>query len=344
MKQKNQATVAAAQREQGPSAAPRREAAQAAACRHADEATLARRLRQLARLFELPAVQGERLAAADVVAYYTQSHAAYRKYHSEQGAVHMALNDGGRFDAAGYLGQVQRLLRQWEEAPTAQAEGPRLGVLEIGFGQGFNLEWLAQQRPHWRLEGLDLTPTHFDIARQRLASHAQVKLHLGDMHDSGLPAAGFDHIYAVEVMCHATDLPRAMAEMARLLKPGGTLTLFDGYVMQADLQGQAALAAELVARGMAIEALQSPAQMQAAAAGAGLLAVDAVVLDEQVMPTLRRLESMTAPMLWWPWLTRRALRKRALWRGRNLMAGSLMRPAVALGYLGYWQWVWRKPA
>jgi SAM-dependent methyltransferase len=320
----------------------------AAVKRSPDERRIARRLKRLSEVFALPQLRSERIAADEVVAYYSQSHDAYRKYHSSEGAVHMALNEDGRFDASGYRGQVRRLLQRWAAAES----GAPLAVLELGFGQGYNLELLCQQRPHWRVEGLDLTPAHVALATTRLAAQAHLhpaqpaplRLHHGDMHAMPLPAAHFDHVFAVEVMCHARDTHQAMAEAARVLKPGGTLTLFDGYVTTPPPSAQAALACELVARGMAIEQLQTPAQMHEAAAAAGLQPLYETMLDAQVMPTLRRLERLTSPLLWWPWFARRALARRALWRGRNLMAGSLMRPAVALGWLGYRELCWRKPA
>jgi SAM-dependent methyltransferase len=310
----------------------------AAVKRSRDERLVARRLRRLARVFALPELRVETIGAEEVIAYYSQSHDAYRKYHSSEGAVHMALNEDGRFDATGYRGQARRLIHRWSETTTS---GP-LTVLELGFGQGYNLELLCRERAQWQVEGLDLTPAHVALASARLATQPRLRLHHGDMHALPLPDARFDHVFAVEVMCHARDTRRAMSEAARVLKPGGTLTLFDGYVTSPAPNAQAALACELVARGMAIERLQTPSQMHEAARAAGLEPVHEVVLDVQVMPTLRRLEKLTSPLLWWPWFARRALAKRALWRGRNLMAGSLMRPAVALGWLGYRELCWRK--
>ena len=51
------------------------------------------------------------------------------------------------------------------------------------------------------------------------------------------------------------DLDRAFSEIARVLRPGGVLTLFDGYLTQplAQLSADEALAAELTAKGMALD-------------------------------------------------------------------------------------------
>jgi hypothetical protein len=107
----------------------------APAAREREQRHLARRLRQIERTFDLAAVRGDPLPAEAVVTYYEHCHDAYRKYHSADGAVHMALNDGDRFDPAGYLGQLRRLEALWAEP----GHRPVQDVLELAFGQGFNL-------------------------------------------------------------------------------------------------------------------------------------------------------------------------------------------------------------
>ena len=73
----------------------------------------------------------------------------------------------------------------------------------------------------------------------------------------------------------------------------------------------------------------------AAAAQAGLQLQSMGALDRQVLPSLRRLERTTAAVIRWPWLGRRALARRHPARGRNVLAGYLMRSAVEMGLIGY---------
>jgi hypothetical protein len=58
-------------------------------------------------------------------------------------------------------------------------------------------------------------------------------------------------------------------------------------------------------------------------------------LDNEVMPSLRKLERVTGAIIRFPWLGRRALARRHPARGRNILAGYLMRSTVALGLIGY---------
>jgi ubiquinone/menaquinone biosynthesis C-methylase UbiE len=291
-------------------------------------------------VFRIADIRAEPMRTAQVVDYYEQCHDAYRKYHSAEGAVHMALNDGDRFDPDGYYGQLRRMERDW-----AAATPPR-DVLELAFGQGFNLAWLAARHPQCRFAGIDLTPAHVAIAQQRLHSVGLtgVALAAGDFHHLPHADASFDQVFCIESMCHAMDLRQALSEAARVLRPQGCLALFDGYLtrpLQA-LDADEALAVELVAKGMAIDNLQWLDGMLATAQAVGLQPVAVTPLDAQVMPSLRRLERLTGAIIRFPWLGRRALARRSPMRGRNVLAGYLMRSTVALGLVGYRHIVLRK--
>jgi len=291
---------------------------------------LARRLRRLERVFALPALRAERLGAREVVHYYEQCFDAYRKYHSREGAVHMALNEGGRFDAAGYFAQPRLIEQGFGATPPAR-------VLELAFGQGFNLAYLAERHPGVHFHGVDLTPAHVRITRERTAALPNVTLTLGDMQALPLADARFDLVFCVEAFCYALDTPRALAEAARVLRPGGRLVLFDGYLPRpaAEMAADEALAVDLVARGMALERFQVLGEFLAAARDAGFTLAQMDTLDRQILPSLARLERLTGAVIRWPWLGRRALARRSAARGRNVLAGYLMRCTLEMGLLTY---------
>lgn len=301
-------------------------------------ADLVRRLRKLQRVFDLKALCAEPLAAPDVVEYYENCHDAYRKYHSQAGAVHMALNDGNRFEADGFFGQLRRIEARWAQPPAA--------LLELAFGQGFNLEYLASRHPNCAVHGIDLTPAHLRIAQQRLqrAGLVRVQLTPGDFHHLPYADAQFDEVFCIEAFCYATDLPQAFREVARVLKPGGHFTLFDGYLPQPPerLAPDEVLAVELVAKGMAIDGLQTLDPLLAQARSAGLALAQMHSLDTEVMPSLLRLQRITGAVIRFPWLGKRALARRNRMRGRNVLAGYLMRNAVAQGLISYRHIVLRK--
>lgn len=302
---------------------------------------LARRLRKLERLFPVPDILAERLDAPRVQAYYHECHAAYRKHHSSEGAAHMALNADGRFDPSGFSEHLRRIEARWAGQSPAD-------VLEIGFGQGYNLGYLAPRHPGVRFQGIDLTPDHFELATARLASRGVFNstLVLGDMHQLPQPDASIDEVFAIEAFCYARDVPKALAEVARVLRPGGRFTLFDGYQPRptSQLDRDGAIAVQLVARGTALERWQVPAELIAQASAQGLQLEKVDVLDADVLPNLRRLDRLVGAIIRVPWLARKALARRAPARSRNVLSGYLLYPTVAMGLLGYQEIVLRKAA
>lgn len=109
--------------------------------------------------------------------------------------------------------------RQWA---TGQARGD---VLEVAVGTGRNL-------PHYpagvRVTGIDLSHAMVDLARRRAdQAAASVELHVGDAQRLALPDDSFDTVVATLALCSIPDDAAAMAEIARVLRPGGTLVLLE---------------------------------------------------------------------------------------------------------------------
>jgi len=305
-----------------------------------DAGDLGRRLHKLDRVFSIEKIRAEGMGADEVIAYYEECSPAYRKHHSREGSMHLAISPG-RFRAEGFYGQLERISAGWSAAAPHD-------VLEIGFGQGFNLAWLAPRFPSVRFSGIDLTPSHLALARERLERQGatNAELRSADFHALPYADASFDHVYAVEAFCYARDLRRALSEVARVLRPGGTFRLFDGYLARRPetLNAEEALAAELLAKGMALDAFQVVDDVVDTAEAVGLQRVAVVSLDAEVSPNLKRLERLTGAVIRFPWLGRRALARRSPMRGRNVISGYLMHATVQLGLTGYREILLRKPA
>ena len=95
-------------------------------------------------------------------------------------------------------------------------------VLEIGVGMGCDhLQW-ARSRPH-RLCGIDLTPRAIALTRQHLAIYDLAsELEVGDAEALPYDDDSFDLVYSFGVLHHSPDTPRAIDEVCRVLRPGGT--------------------------------------------------------------------------------------------------------------------------
>ena len=98
-------------------------------------------------------------------------------------------------------------------------------VLEVAVGTGLNLPLYPGGV---RLTAIELSPEMLAIARQRAADlGAQIDLREGDAHDLPFPDASFDSVVCTYSLCNIPDEGVAIAEMKRVLRPGGRLLLLD---------------------------------------------------------------------------------------------------------------------
>jgi len=121
------------------------------------------------------------------------------------------------------MGFFERLqFRGGREWVCAQATGD---VLEVAIGTGRNLPFYPSEA---RLTGIDFSPAMLGIARHRAADlDRQVELHEGDAQQLPFADACFDTVVCTLSLCGIPDDRAAIAEMHRVLRPGGTLLLLD---------------------------------------------------------------------------------------------------------------------
>jgi SAM-dependent methyltransferase len=97
-------------------------------------------------------------------------------------------------------------------------------VLDAGCGDGA-LARLAASRGA-EVTGIDSDPAMLAAARRRAAKAGAAATFLeGRVEHLPFPNASFDIIAAVTVLCFVADAAGAVAEMARVLRPGGRLVL-----------------------------------------------------------------------------------------------------------------------
>jgi ubiquinone/menaquinone biosynthesis C-methylase UbiE len=97
-------------------------------------------------------------------------------------------------------------------------------VLEIGCGTGVHARLLAEAGA--RVTAVDLTPTAVELTKRRLAL-ASLSAEVREADAESLPFAdgSFDFVWSWGVIHHSEHTDRVVAEIARVLRPGGRLAL-----------------------------------------------------------------------------------------------------------------------
>jgi ubiquinone/menaquinone biosynthesis C-methylase UbiE len=117
------------------------------------------------------------------------------------------------------FGMGQKQLRPLRERLIAGARGR---VLEIGIGSGLNMPFYSREVD--TLLGIDPSAPLLQMARKHTAwTHFPVELTEGRAEDIPLDDRSVDHVVMTWTLCSIADAPRALAEIRRVLRPGGQL-------------------------------------------------------------------------------------------------------------------------
>ena len=121
---------------------------------------------------------------------------------------------------------VRALVQRRHEAALMESLGGRVEggrVLEIGCGRGVGTEIIFERFGAREVHAFDVDPDMVERARSRLSEYSanRLTLFVGDAAAISAEDASYDAIFNFGIIHHVQAWQRAVAEVARVLKPGG---------------------------------------------------------------------------------------------------------------------------
>ena len=119
--------------------------------------------------------------------------------------------------------------KRWKRKLVAMADvKPYHHVLDLACGTGDITFLLASQLgSHGKATGVDITPEMVERARRKGLHEPRVQFETGDICQLAYPGASFDRVTVGYGVRNVPEVPRLLAEVLRLLKPGGHFLSLD---------------------------------------------------------------------------------------------------------------------
>lgn len=176
--------------------------------------------------FDVDELLGRDLNEVDVDSYYRFNRLLYKFMLSWKGYMHMGITYGEEFSKDDLEEIPQIISKNIEETSASRA-------LELGCGTGANLGYLSSRHSETEFKGLDHSKKNVSKAKEKLGDNHNCTVEEGDFHDlSNYQEDSFDLVYVIEALCYSQNERKVLEEVKRIIKPGGLLLVFDGYIMK----------------------------------------------------------------------------------------------------------------
>ncbi|PGF16680.1 ubiquinone biosynthesis methyltransferase UbiE [Natrinema sp. CBA1119] len=163
-------------------------------------------------------------------------------------------------------------------------------VLDIGTGRGGFPTHVAAERGA-DVHGIDIDPLHVSEARANACERGvseSTEFSVGDYHDIPYPDDTFDAVSGIETVCHSERKERVLAEIRRVLAPGGRLMISDGFRSRTALTDPEAEKLRTVLDGWAVPDFAHISEFREALEELGFADVTFDDHYEQIIPSSRR--------------------------------------------------------
>ena len=115
---------------------------------------------------------------------------------------------------------------------------PGLRVLDFGCGPGTITVGLAKAVEPGKVHGIDMAESQISLARSaaEAGGHTNVTFHVGSVLELPFEDNSFDAAHCHAVLMHVPDTQAALAEVKRVLKPGGIVASRETIVASSFLE------------------------------------------------------------------------------------------------------------
>lgn len=290
------------------------------------------KMQEMERIINLDKfTQGEKNSLKQIRSYYKINEWAYKHYHSQDGFMHFRISSNGCFTDEDIYYQPDTVSAYIKPGDV---------VMELGFGQGANLLYLAHSHPEANFIGVDLAPLNKKDIPQNVTTYQQDYSSLAQFEDNSV-----DVLYAFETVVHNTDKEKIYREVCRVLKPGGVVIVFD-YALTDKLETYDPVVQKAIivtSKGGAAAIFESLQELNAHYGNSGLKLEKCTDHTRAILPDLKRLERKATKILKRPLLT-----KLLFWLMpdafvANIAIGYIAYDSASAGIGSYREWILRKP-
>lgn len=98
---------------------------------------------------------------------------------------------------------------------------PEAHVLDVGCGSGWASRLLAEAASKGQVTGIDISDEMVRVAREASKTFSNVDFEVASAEDLPFTDNEFTHAFSMESLYYYTDIPRALEEIYRVLRPRG---------------------------------------------------------------------------------------------------------------------------
>lgn len=112
-----------------------------------------------------------------------------------------------------------------EQAIAKMRIDPEARVLDVGCGSGWATRLLADYAFEGRVTGIDISDEMVQLARESSKDRANVDFEVASAEQLPFADNEFTHAFSMESLYYYRNIPKALSEIHRVMKPGGLLAV-----------------------------------------------------------------------------------------------------------------------